>query len=81
MARLPMQTGLNDLFAQLNAIAGFPGIYPADDVALENLSIHFLEPAAFRERFASAINNEEAFGAAQFWYYAATNELYTAQIG
>ena len=47
----------------------------------ENLSIHFLEPDAFDESFSDVINGEDAYGAAQFWYYTITNELYTARIG
>lgn len=72
---------LNDLFAQLNGIPGFPGIYPAEDQGLENLSIRFLEPDAFRENFSAVVNGEDANGAVQFWYYTATNELHTARIG
>lgn len=72
---------LNALFEQLNAVPGFPGIYPAADELQENVSISFLEPEAFRESFSAVINGEEAYGAVQFWYYTLTNELHTARIG
>lgn len=72
---------LRTLFDQLNGIHGFPGIYAAAEDVQENLSIHFLEPDAFDESFSDVINGEDAYGAAQFWYYTITNELYTARIG
>lgn len=72
---------LEGLFTQLNNIPGFPGIYPAEYEAQENMSLYFLEPDAFRERFSQVVHGEDAFGAAQFWYYTETNELHTAQIG
>ena len=72
---------LEDLFDQLNAIAGFPGIYAAAEEEMENLSISFLEPDAFEDSFSAVVNGEYAFGAAQFWYYTATNDLHTARIG
>lgn len=72
---------LEALFAQLNEIPGFPGIYPAADADQENLSISFLEPDVFRDSFSAVVNGENAYGAAQFWYYTASNELHTARIG
>lgn len=72
---------LNGLFKQLNSISGFPGIFPAEDGGPENVRIYFQDPGEFREMFSEAINHEDAFGAAQFWYYTASNELHTAQIG
>ena len=72
---------LNALFEQLNAVPGFPGIYPAADELRENVSIHFLDQTAFRESFSQIIQGEEAYGAVQFWYYTETNELHTARIG
>ncbi len=72
---------LEELFSQLNRIPGFPGISPAENEAQENMSLYFLEPDAFRERFSQVVHGEDAFGAAQFWYYTQTNELHTAQIG
>lgn len=72
---------LEALFAQLNEIPGFPGIRPAEHAGQENMSLHFLEPDAFRESFSYVIQGENADGAAQFWYYTETNELHTARIG
>ncbi len=72
---------LNQLFAQLNAVEGFPGIYEAADGTMENLSISFLNPDDFRLSFSEILNGEEAFGATQFWYYNDTNEIYTANVG
>ncbi len=72
---------LEALCVQLNAVAGFPGIYPASEDRPENLSLRFLDPEAFSDAFSEAINGETAFGAAQFWYYTDTNEIYTARIG
>lgn len=69
------------LFDQLNAIPGFPGIYAAADGINENVSISFLDPAAFRDSFSHVIHGEDAYGAVQFWYYTLTNELHTARIG
>jgi hypothetical protein len=72
---------LTDLFAQLNAVPGFPGIYAAAEEESENLTLSFLQPDDFRNQFSDVIHGEEAYGAAQFWYYTATNELYMARVG
>ena len=72
---------LENLFAQLNLISGFPGIRAAAEGEINNLSISFLGPEDFRLAFSAAVNGEDAFGATQFWYYTATNELHTARIG
>ncbi len=72
---------LTDLFAQLNEIAGFPGIHAAADDEPENLTISFLDKESFNESFSEFINGEDAYGATQFWYYTATNEIHTASIG
>ena len=72
---------LNTLFSQLNEISGFPGIYPASDGELETLTIGFFDADDFNAAFSEMLNNEDAYGAAQFWYYTATNEIYTANIG
>jgi hypothetical protein len=72
---------LQGLFDQLNAIEGFPGIYAAEYVGQENMSLSFLEPNDFREGFSHVVYGEDAYGATQFWYYTDTNELYTARIG
>ena len=72
---------LDALFAQLNQVSGFPGIYAAADGVPENLSLNFLEPSAFFAEFAEIVGGEDAYGATQFWYYTATNEIHTARIG
>ena len=72
---------LTDLFAQLNAVPGFPGIYAAAEGEKENFSLSFLSPDAFRNQFSDVVHGEDAYGAAQFWYYTDTNELHTARIG
>lgn len=72
---------LNALCEQLNAIPGFPGIYPATEDYPENVSISFLEPETFDASFSEVINGEYAFGAVQFWYYTDSNEIYTGRIG
>ena len=72
---------LTALFAQLNEIPGFPGIYAAADGEQENLTISFLDSKNFNIEFSALLNGEDAYGAAQFWYYTATNEIYTANVG
>ncbi len=74
-------TVLETLFAQLNSIPGFPGIYAAAEEETEALRISFLEPDLFRDSYSSVIQGEEATGATQFWYYIATNEIHSARIG
>ena len=72
---------LTGLFAQLNAMPGFPGIYAAAEEESENLTLSFLQPYDFRTQFSDVLYGEEAYGATQFWYYTATNEIHTARIG
>lgn len=72
---------LDDCFAQLNAVPGFPGLQPAAEGELSNLNFRFLNEQDFRLAFSAALNGENAYGATQFWYYTATNEIYTANIG
>lgn len=72
---------LNELFTQLNNIDGFPGIYPATDTNYETLTINFLEPNDFQTQFSNVVHGEDAYGAAEFWYYTESNEIYTARIG
>ena len=71
---------LTDLFAQLNKIDGFPGIYAADD-GPENLTISFLGKDGFNASFSDFLKGENAYGATEFWYYNQTNEIHTARIG
>jgi hypothetical protein len=66
---------------QLNAVPGFPGIREAQEDEFENLTLSFLDPDSFRERFSDVVQGEDAWGATQYWYYTATNEIYSAAIG
>ena len=72
---------LEDFFDQLNAIPGFPGIHPAEEGVLSNLNIGFMNPTDFKLAFSGFLQGEDAYGATQFWYYTATNEIHTANIG
>lgn len=72
---------LNDLFTQLNAIPGFPGIREVTGDEKENLTLSFLNKEDFYYSFPSITVNEDAYGATHFWYYDDTYEIYTADIG
>lgn len=72
---------LEDLFVQLNAVPGFPGIHAAGEDEVADLTLGFMTPEELRSAFSSILNGEEAYGATQFWYYTATNEIYMADIG
>lgn len=72
---------LTALFDQLNEIPGFPGIYAAEEGEPGNFTISFLSREDFNISFQEFIGGEDAFGAARFWYYTATNEIHTATVG
>ncbi len=72
---------LYGLFEQLNTIEGFPGIVAYTPGELANFSLGFYNKKNFNQNFSSVINNEEADGAVEFWYYTATNQIYDARIG
>ena len=72
---------LNSLFEVLNGIEGFPGIEPAAEEEVENLSIHFADPEEFDELFFEFLQGEDAVGAARYWYYTDTNDMYEGKIG
>ena len=72
---------LTTLFAQLNEIPGFPGIYAAADEEPGNLVINFLDFKNFNADYSAFLNGEDAYGATQYWYYTETNEIHTANIG
>jgi len=72
---------LGALCEQLNAIPGFPGIYPAGENYPENVTISFLDLEGFNASFSEVINGEYAFGAVQFWYFTDSNEIHTGRIG
>lgn len=72
---------LNDLFARLNRIPGFPGFYTAEAEGLEQLRISFLDPETFRTSYSPAVYGEGATGATEYWYYTDTNVIHSARIG
>lgn len=72
---------LNDFFAQLNEIPGFPGIYAATEQDPVNLTIGFWDQETFDAAFYDMLQGDYATGATQFWYYTDTNDIYTARIG
>ena len=65
---------------ELNQIPGFPGIQMAEGLQRESLTLSFLGPEAFLDRFSDVVG-ADAWGAVQFWYYTDTNEIHTAEIG
>lgn len=72
---------LTALFAQLNEIPGFPGIYARAEGEPGNLMIGFWDSKDFNMYFSDFLNGEDAYGATQYWYYNDTNEIYTADVG
>lgn len=72
---------LENLFERLNAIHGFPGIGPAAEERVENLSIYFAQPKEFNEIFSDFLQGEDAVGAARYWYYTDSNDMYEAKVG
>lgn len=72
---------LNTLFEQLNQINGFPGIQPAEDEIMTNLVISFLTHDDFKKSFSDFVHGEDAYGAAQYWYYNASLEIHKGRIG
>lgn len=74
-------TTLNKLFEQLNKIEGFPGIHPAEGGNAANLDISFLSPADFKDSFSDSVHGEDAYGAAQSWYYDDSFEVHKGRIG
>ena len=72
---------LEEFCQRLNEVPGFPGIRQAQEGEAENLTLSFLNPDDFRERFSDVVHGEEAWGATQFWYYTDTNEIHTGAIG
>lgn len=75
------QQVLEQFFAELNQMPGFPGIRLAQEGNFVNLTMDFLGPEDFRSAFSDVVNGEDAWGACQFWYWTDTNELYDARIG
>lgn len=74
-------TILNTLFGKLNKVYGFPGIHEAEAGKVPMLSIYFQDKGDFNANFGEFIGYESADGATQYWYYNATNVIYTGKIG
>ena len=75
------QQVLEQFFAELNQVPGFPGIRLAQPGEYANMPLSFLDADAFVSEFSQVVNGEDAWGACQFWYWTDTNELYEARIG
>lgn len=72
---------LEELFTNLNQMEGFPGVAPAKEDEAPNLYLYFEGREAFNDRFLDFIQNEYADGAARYWYYTDTNDIYEGMIG
>ena len=72
---------LENLFAKLNQIDGFPGIHEAKENEEPNLHIYFEGREAFDERFMEFLGGEYADGATRYWYYTDMNNIHTGIIG
>lgn len=68
-------------FDELNSLHYFPGIYEIADGEEENLSIYFIDRNLFDITFGDVINNEAADGAAEYWFYTDTSEIYQGRVG
>ena len=71
---------LNAFTKELNQVEGFPGIRAATGLE-QNVTISFLHDSDFISQFSHLLNGERADGAAQFWYYNNTNDIYSGRIG
>ncbi len=72
---------LQGLFAQLNAVEGFPGIEAAPAPIAANLTLNFYNREDFQTYFGRVVNYEDADGAVEYWYYNATNQIHNASVG
>ena len=72
---------LEKFFTELNKVDGFAGVFEAKETETPNLYIHFEGRDAFNDRFLDCVNNEYADGAARYWYYTDTNDIYEGTIG
>lgn len=68
-------------FDELNAIHYFPGIYEVADEEDEKLSIYFIDKNLFDITFGDVVNNEDCDGAAEYWFYTDTCEIYQGRVG
>lgn len=72
---------LENMFAELNMIEGFPGVHEAKSNEEPNLHIYFEGREDFDVRFSDFLGGEYADGATRYWYYTDTNDIYTGTIG
>ena len=72
---------LENLFAELNQIEGFPDVHEVQEDEEPNLHIYFEGREAFDERFMEFLGGEYADGATRYWYYTDMNNIYTGIIG
>ena len=69
---------MEDFFAWLNSVEGFPGIKPIDNPNLADLSIHFCNETDYIALMGSDFYATD--GGVTFWYNNA-NQIYDATIG
>lgn len=72
---------LEGLFARLNQMPGFPGIYPVTEGQDANLNILFQNRENFNLVFSHVVNGENAEGAVEFWFYNATHNIHQGTVG
>lgn len=72
---------LEELFAQLNAVEGFPGIEAAPLPIAMNMTLNFYNREDFQTYFGRVVNYEDADGAVEYWYYNETNQIHNAAVG
>ncbi len=68
---------LNTFLAELNAIEGFPGMYPATYEHMSNLDMHFVNEQEMLDLLGSDFWGN--WGGVRYWYDG-RNEIYTATI-
>lgn len=72
---------LNEFFEQLNDLYYFPGIYETSEGEEENLSIYFIDRDLFDITFGEVVDHEASDGAAEYWFYTDTCEIYSGRVG
>lgn len=72
---------LNEFFGQLNSLYYFPGIDEVAEGEEENLSIYFIDRNLFDITFGEVVDYETSDGAAEYWFYTDTCEIYSGRVG
>ncbi len=72
---------LLSFFDELNSLYYFPGIHEVESGEEENLSIYFIDKNLFDITFGDVINHEDADGAAEYWFYTDSCEIYQGRVG